>query len=799
MRLYVQWVLWRLEWREDDPEHTKKPTKIPYTTKGIKGNVTNPNTFDTFDNVCSVTFNTAYVPCDPSLSVFEMGFSGIGFVLTKNDPYAICDLDDTHGDALAYAEQIKIFQSFNSYSERSPSGRGLHIIAKAVLPGTGRRRNFIELYDNERYFTMTGDVYHNAPIECRQAEFEMVYNQLGGPPKDQLYGESQPQTKSDEEIFNTALYAVNGDKFAALYKGDWEDYYKSQSEADFAIIDIIGFYTENYDQIARIFWASELGKRDKAKRKDYVFGMIKKSQDRKLQKQDFEGIAIQLQKVIDAKAAARASVATGKGHKPAATQGPPEQGITLQGTQALAGLAALSMPFPPGLVGEIAQFIYDASPRPVSTIALAGAIGFLTGICGRSYNISNTGLNQYILVIAGTGRGKEAMSSGISKLMTAISNSVPAALDYRGPSEIASPQAILKWLSRAPCVYSIIGEFGLKLREMSDQRAGPSTVGLKRALLDLYTKSGKNEVLGAMAYSKKEDNTAVIRAPAFTLIAESTPIRFFENVNEDVILDGLLPRFMIMEYDGPRVEFNENHMIAMPTFSLVEKLAGLTAHCLSLANANNTCEVPMTEAARTLFKKFDSFTDNQINDPLNSVITHELFNRAHLKALKLAAIFAIGENFALPCISEANAQMAINEIYKQTCSLKLRFDKCEVGGGAVNAQANEEKQLALMVRCIGEFIFKPWESNSKKYKVTEELYNKRIYPYNSLHQRLAGQLIFKNDRRGGGEAIKRTYNILIDAGDIAEMPPKQMEMLGKKCRAFVIKDVSRFEEALKDE
>ena len=58
---------------------------------------------------------------------------------------------------------------------------------------------------------------------------------------------------------------------------------------------------------------------------------------------------------------------------------------------------------PPGLMGDIARFIYDAAPRPVAEVALTGAIGLMAGICGRAFNISTTGLNLYCLMLAHTG------------------------------------------------------------------------------------------------------------------------------------------------------------------------------------------------------------------------------------------------------------------------------------------------------------------------------------------------------------------------------------------------------------
>ena len=89
---------------------------------------------------------------------------------------------------------------------------------------------------------------------------------------------------------------------------------------------------------------------------------------------------------------------------------------------------------PPGLMGEIAKFIHAAAPRPVPEIALAGAIGLMAGICGRAFNVSGTGLNQYILLLAPTGTGKEAAATGINSLMKSIRSEVPASEKFIGPA-----------------------------------------------------------------------------------------------------------------------------------------------------------------------------------------------------------------------------------------------------------------------------------------------------------------------------------------------------------------------------
>src|SRR5690606_34903108 len=96
-------------------------------------------------------------------ALIEGRFDGLGFVLSDNDPFAVIDLDDPEEDAKTAELQKQIFETFQTYSEISPSGNGLHIILKGSLP-KGRRRGKIELYSNERFITMTGNVVNNLPI-----------------------------------------------------------------------------------------------------------------------------------------------------------------------------------------------------------------------------------------------------------------------------------------------------------------------------------------------------------------------------------------------------------------------------------------------------------------------------------------------------------------------------------------------------------------------------------------------------------------------------------------------------------
>src|SRR5438445_77135 len=100
--------------------------------------------------------------------------------------------------------QIKIAHEFNSYSEVSPSGKGLHIIVKGKVPD-GKRTNYIELYPSGRYFTMTGHVHNAKPVGDYEQLLNQLWQQMGGVLNGATHSiASQPETSTDEEILELA-------------------------------------------------------------------------------------------------------------------------------------------------------------------------------------------------------------------------------------------------------------------------------------------------------------------------------------------------------------------------------------------------------------------------------------------------------------------------------------------------------------------------------------------------------------------------------------------------------------------
>src|SRR5262249_20901129 len=73
----------------------------------------------------------------------------------------------------------------------------------------------------------------------------------------------------DEEVLRTAKKSQG---FPALWEGNWEGAFESQSSADMALVNRLAFYCGpgQEEQVKRLFLQSGLAMRDKARRPDYL-------------------------------------------------------------------------------------------------------------------------------------------------------------------------------------------------------------------------------------------------------------------------------------------------------------------------------------------------------------------------------------------------------------------------------------------------------------------------------------------------------------------------------------------------
>lgn len=243
LRIRDQWVNWGIGQRNG------KPQKIPTDPKTNEpGKVNDPDTWGRFRTAVESWKNT--------------DVEGLGFVFTDDDTLAGVDLDDVRDPDTGKIETKArdIINSLDSYTEISPSGTGVHVLVKGFKPPGRTRNDDIEMYDRDRYFTVTGNHLEGTPkeIEVRQDELRAVHaDYLQRNAESDASGENEPpsaelgsvgELPSNIEPEEILERAKRNDKFQRLWKGDHSGY-PSHSEADMALCCSLAYRTGGDKQL----------------------------------------------------------------------------------------------------------------------------------------------------------------------------------------------------------------------------------------------------------------------------------------------------------------------------------------------------------------------------------------------------------------------------------------------------------------------------------------------------------------------------------------------------------------------
>lgn len=234
LRALDQWANW----------HDDKVIQNPHT--GGNGSSTNPNTWSSFTHAVKKAPNR------------------LAFIFTRKCGLVGIDLDHCRDPETGQIEPwaMAIIERFpNVYWEISLSGTGLHGIGRGILPddASGRHPKGIGIFDDKRYFVMTG---HVLPGHETLGDFgdglADLYREIA--PTEPKHPPSPPPTLTldDHDIVDRLINEQNG-KARHLLAGDTTGY-PDNSSARFGLGNKLAFYTDDIDQAARIIRTSGLFK-----------------------------------------------------------------------------------------------------------------------------------------------------------------------------------------------------------------------------------------------------------------------------------------------------------------------------------------------------------------------------------------------------------------------------------------------------------------------------------------------------------------------------------------------------------
>lgn len=763
--------------------------------------VTEPSQWMTFDDAIATAIAEAgrVTTWQKKGHSYQQTGLDVGFVLHEADPFTCIDLDvkdpenaPEEPDKWTTAEQYDLFyrimQGFGSYTEASRSGKGLHIWVRGKI-GQGARRDGVEVYSQERFIICTGAVIQPGEIEYRQQLLDNMVSQMRPQQRADAALSEVEADEDDWSILLRAANASNADKFQRLWRGEWADMgFPSQSEADLALMSMFTFYTNSNEQCRRLFRESGLGKREKARKDDRYLNLtlriIRGREERELAiQQQAEAQGAQLRAVTRAQAL-HAPTPPGA-TAPPPTPAPPPVGALMAApvAQDIVEAGSQGLPWPPGFAGRIAQFIYHSAPRPVKEVAIVATLGLLAGICGKAWHIPGSGLNLYITLVARSGIGKEAMHTGLGALVRACTVRVPTFFQFVDFGDFASGPALVKACADNQSFVNVSGEWGRKLKRLAqDERDTGPLATLRTKMTDLYQKSGPQSVVGGLRYSNKEDNIASISGVAYSMIGETTPATFYESLTNSMMEDGFLSRFIVVEYNGPRVPSNKAPQLT-PDAALEDALTKLAFRAIKLLNDGQSQPLGRTDVAAQMMQDFEDECDKRINGTEDES-NRQMWNRAALKVLRVAGLLAVAENWIAPVIDVHHMNWALDLIRRDIAIMGNRIESGDVGNGDVS----RDKKLVSVLRGYLQ------GGLPRGYKISTQMLENGIVPRAYLQKRTAGITSFNSHRMGHANALNQTIQTAMANGYLMEVEKKALaEQYNYHGKAYRILDLPSYD------
>lgn len=239
-----RWCLYKIIQRDG------KNTKLPLMPNGKPAKSNDKMTWNSYED-CIAALNR------------NIG-DGLGFML--GDGYIGIDIDKVSDDIFVYSMDYNarsmtadFLRGISTYAEISPSKTGLHFIGKGEVPGERKRYKNLEIYDKDRFFTVTGNIIkdrdRNKVINI-DSELKSLYEKYM--PKINVINSENKRNPTVtsyngeqdvlEKLFDRGYFSYTGEDLRRIYYGNYESYFNSQSEADFFMLQRLLYYTADVEQ-----------------------------------------------------------------------------------------------------------------------------------------------------------------------------------------------------------------------------------------------------------------------------------------------------------------------------------------------------------------------------------------------------------------------------------------------------------------------------------------------------------------------------------------------------------------------
>lgn len=303
---------------------------------------------------------------------------------------------------------------------------------------------------------------------------------------------------------------------------------------------------------------------------------------------------------------------------------------------------------PPGLVGELVEWICGTARRPQRSLAIGAALTILGTLSGRHIaGPTGSGTHLYVVGLAPTGAGKD---HAMQQILTAMSG--VGASHFIGPGQFISMPAVINFLVRAPLSVCAMDEFGSFMKRIGSRKASSFEGAISGIMRTAWGSSFKPMPTPEWAGKASE----VIMAPAMSIYGVSTAEEFYGALEGGDTSNGVLNRLLVVETRkrpkdrSPRLATHELTLQLADALKEVLNRAGpmvfgqLQVH----DRAPPVHRVPWGPGAEAAFAALVEDVHKLCDgDPM----AQAFFARVGETAVRLATILAIGVNPIRPVVT----------------------------------------------------------------------------------------------------------------------------------------------------
>jgi hypothetical protein len=726
LRARKQWTVWRRSVRATANGATSY-SKVPVRAGALQYDASpiDPSHWCTFDEA------VACLAANPQV------VSGIGYMLTREDPYVVFDVDGEHKaqpHAMGFRQAlIDELRGLGTYAETSPSGEGLHVWVRAQSSINGKHVGGqagnlgIEVYARQ-FITCTGAAV--SPAGCGIADAQALVDRMGLGGTAPVRGEEGDDEErglnwSDDEALARAYgYTV---RFADWWEGRLGCEPGQWSHTFVAAVGVLDRVTGSPAQMLRLLDRAPMvrfaapapsgeARTNKVRRTfqdvlarvrgnrrmvagHEVFGhetyLRITAYARQRAEEEVRRLA-EAQRVADIAETQRLADYVAQ-YENLGQEGELVDGLGKRAASVLDRFADLTwecrkLTPPPGALGELVRLVNNAVLKPRMHYSVPACIGVLAGIAARAYKQDRRGgaLNLNFMVLGGTGTGKTSGVEVLEEMVNSVVHQLPVMVEPKSHivgKAASSVQGIYPELMRNRSCLWYVDEASSQFSKIANPKSA-SDEGLQ----NMYNQSfdlGKHSKVyePPMSAANRQAGFSDIRKLCLSTLWTGTPANV--EITTEAVLTGFLSRVIVVRYLG-----EGSRQVRHPAEPvLTADLRGLVFDLLCRADAADKgysanspiepdfiCTVD-TSAIDDLEWRCRCICEDVARDALGDKLPapYLAINRVAQIAVRVACLLAIANNRNAPRVTEQDYKWSLGYVLQNFVALMSSMDSGEVG------------------------------------------------------------------------------------------------------------------------